>query len=477
MRIALPRSLFGKLLLAQVVNIVALAVILPIVVSHTLAATADEFARERLAQTAELVAGHAGEPPDALARIASDVAARHHGREVILFDASGNLLAGDPQHLSADGANLREGETERFVRHGHFETLTRLITGPQGQAYRVVILQDLSLPNEVVDNVVASFLARFAWVLPFALLASLGLSMLVIRRVTGDLRRAAAEADQIGLTRLDARIDRERLPSEARPLVNATNRALDRLEAGYHAQGEFIGNVAHELRTPLALLSLHVEQIPPGPERNLLQADIQKANHVVRQLMQLVAIDRLHPEHGPIDAVALAREVVETMVPLVYRADHTIALEIPDGPPAPVLGVSALLEIALTNLIDNAIRHTPAGCAITVFVEADGALSVEDDGPGLAVDARETARRRFRRGDTARSDSAGLGLSIVERIMSICGGTLEVGAGERGGARMTLRLEQAPDRDEPVREARSSPGGSSHGLHGNTTASGGGLQE
>ena len=109
-----------------------------------------------------------------------------------------------------------------------------------------------------------------------------------------------------------------------------------------------------------------------------------------------------------------------------------------------VQAVEELLRIALVNLIDNAVRHTPAGCAITVSVGPDGGVTVEDDGPGLAVDARDPAARRFRRNDTARSDSAGLGLSIVERIMAVCGGSLETGSAAAGGALLRLKFDALP---------------------------------
>ena len=107
-------------------------------------------------------------------------------------------------------------------------------------------------------------------------------------------------------------------------------------------------------------------------------------------------------------------------------------------------GVAELLLIAITNLIDNAVRHTPAGSSIVVSAAPDGSVTVEDDGPGLAVDARDPVARRFRRSDIARSDSAGLGLSIVERILGVCGGVLETGSSAGGGALLRLRLDATP---------------------------------
>lgn len=249
--------------------------------------------------------------------------------------------------------------------------------------------------------------------------------------------------------RIDVRLRPDDLPLEARPLVNATNRALDRLEAGYRFQGDFVGNVAHELRTPLALISLRTEGLEPSPERDLILLGVERANHVVLQLMELAAIDRHSPEIVGFDPCELVTDLVGTMAPLVFERDHVIAFVEPGVPPPFLLGVPGLIEIALTNLIDNAVRHTPPGCTVTVSVQDDGLIVVEDDGPGLAVDTHDGERRRYRREDTKRSDSAGLGMSIVQRIMTVCGGSLETGNGAAGGARCTIRLRSvqspAPD--------------------------------
>ncbi|WP_395337255.1 ATP-binding protein [Novosphingobium sp. BL-8H] len=435
-----PNSLFGKLLTAQIVNIVILAVALPVILSHTLAATANSFVAGRLSHTAALVASHADASQDELDRLTRAFPAQHTGRSFALFDADGNMIARSAPPLPPGVTAPARTAMQAFARQGRFDVLTRPIFRDGRLVGHVVVAQDRTVPDEIVDDVVDDFLRRFLWVLPVMLLASLALSLFVLRRVTGNFRRAASQADAIGLARLDARIDETRLPTEATPLVRATNRAIDRLEAGYHAQGEFVGNVAHELRTPLALLSLHTEQLTASPQRDQLQSDIEKANHVIRQLMELAAIDRLHPECAPLQSASVAREVVETMVPIVYRSGHSIALETPDVAPPPVQAVRELLVIALTNIIDNAVRHTPKGCAITVIVEPGGSLVVEDDGPGIEIETGTTGGRRFRRGDAARTDSAGLGLSIVERIMRVCGGGLEVGRAAGGGARIILRL-------------------------------------
>lgn len=434
--VRLPRSLFGKLLLGQVAIVVMVAVALPLLLSRMLSDTADSFVAARLErETAAFVRGSA---------LGDAQVPRRGDRFFALFDARGAVLLARPRALPFALADLPHGAARASTTIGRYDVLTRPVDLPGGGSGWVAVAQDRTHPGEIVDDVVRSFLRRFVWVIAAALLGSLLLSFIVLRHVTGTFRDAAADADAIGLPRLDGRIDEAGMPSEAIPLVHATNRALDRLEAGYRAQGEFVGNVAHELRTPLALISLRLEQLADSPERDQIGRAVDQANHVIRQLIDLAAIDRLHPQLVMLDPAALARDAVEAMVPIVYRAGHSIAFEAPDAPPCRVRGVAELLLIAITNLIDNAVRHTPAGSSILVSAAADGSVTVEDDGPGLAVDARDPVARRFRRGDTARSDSAGLGLSIVERILGVCGGTLETGRGVMGGALLRLRLDATP---------------------------------
>jgi signal transduction histidine kinase len=440
----LPRSLFGQVMLSQVLLMLIFATALPLVLSHLLHTTADRFVAERLMRDATAIA--AGREPwvhqdGAHGETSGAIYHGPHGRRYAVFDARGHVVRQGPRPLPLAFAAVRRDSSPAFSQFQRFDVLSMpAAAAADGSARWVVVAQDRTVPEEIVDDVVRSFVARFIWVVPVSLLASLLIGLAVVRRVTNNFRRAATAADAISLHRIDRRLDPDMLPSEAAPLVTATNRALDRLEAGYRFQGEFVGNVAHELRTPLALISLRAEGLDESPERDLIQIGVERANHVVRQLMELAAIDRHYPEMEPIDPCSLAQDVVSVMAPLVFRADHDIAFVAPDRAPPNVRGVPGLIQIALTNLIDNAIRHTPAGSTITVSVEQDGRIVVADDGPGLAVDAGDDSRHRYRREGTRRSDSAGLGLAIVERIMTACEGSLSVGNGPAGGARLSLTL-------------------------------------
>ena len=442
MKLRGPRSLFGQLVLSQILLMLAMGTIVPIVLAYVLDITADRFVSARLSRDAQAIAAGSETGPGGGGPSRTGPRSWARAHRFTVFDTNGAVIKQSLVPLPLRFSELPTGLEPAFFKRGQFDMLS-LPTRIDDKIRWIVVAQDRSVPEGIVDDVVTSFLARFVWIVPVSLLASLLIGLLVMRRVTSRFRRSAQQADAISLHRIDVRLRAEDLPLEAEPLVNATNRALDRLEAGYRFQGEFVGNVAHELRTPLALISLRTEGLDPSPERDLILLGVERANHVVRQLMELAAIDRHHPEVVSFDPCILVTELVGVMAPLVFERNHVIAFSEPDRPPPLLLGVPALIEIALSNLIDNAVRHTPAGCTVTVCVEADGLIVVEDDGPGLAIDARDGDNRRYRREDTARSDGAGLGLSIVQRIITVCEGSLDIGNSPSGGARCALRLRTA----------------------------------
>jgi signal transduction histidine kinase len=230
---------------------------------------------------------------------------------------------------------------------------------------------------------------------------------------------------------------------EARRLVAATNRALDRVEQGYRRQASFVASVAHELRTPLALVALRSDLFPEGPDKAALKRAVDQATHVVSQLMELAMIEGRTPSVDLVDLDLIARATVETTAPLVYRSGRTIEVQSSFELSSQVLGNDGLLRLALTNLIDNAVRHTPPGTRIVVGAMFDS-LFVCDDGSGIAVEDGDDITAQYRTAALRRTDSAGLGLSIVQRIMTAMGGRMTV-LPNAPGANIRLDLSTAGD--------------------------------
>ncbi|MBV8238853.1 MAG: hypothetical protein JO221_08790, partial [Sphingomonas sp.] len=186
MTFRLPRSLFGKLLAGQIVIVVVVAVALPLLLSHMLHDTADAFIAARLEREATGFAHGSGATDQPLPR-------EHGNRFFALFDAQGRALQARPAVLPFDLSDLPHGADRRFTTWGRYDVLTRPVALPAGGNGWVVVAQDRTHPEEIVDDVVRSFLRRFAWVIAAALLGSLLLSFIVLRHVTGMFRDAAAD--------------------------------------------------------------------------------------------------------------------------------------------------------------------------------------------------------------------------------------------------------------------------------------------
>ena len=179
------------------------------------------------------------------------------------------------------------------------------------------------------------------------------------------------------------------------------------------------------------------------PLRRSLEADIVNMTRTVNQVLDIAELEVLVVDvNSRADLQNVCSDAVAFMAPLVVDSDRTIALT---GTETPVWvhGHAEALFRAVRNLVENAIRHTPAGGAIEVDVTPDGAVRVLDEGPGVPHAERETIFKRFWRRDRARPESRGLGLAIVTRVATAHGGTISVDDRPGGGAVFTLRLRLA----------------------------------
>jgi two-component system OmpR family sensor kinase len=446
-----PRSLYGQIILAQSFVVIVIAAILTFGLSYLLHQTADDFVANHLRRDAHRVAmemaggGRPMLPPPPFAppfgppphgwRPGFDP--RHGGGHAFgILNAKGDLIASGGPPLPPEARTIPREWKETFFHRGRLNVLSMPVGWPKPKAW-VVVAQDDRNPDEMVNDVVASFLSRVVWLVPLTIISLLALTILVARQSTRAIARVSREADLIGPDRLDQRLTVDDLPAEARSLAGATNRALDRLENAYVSQSEFVSNVAHELRTPLALIALRAE-VADEPLKAQLLVGVQRAAHVIDQLLELASLENTGPAPMLIDLCETARNTVEHYVPIVLNSGRTIAFDAGADGSFEICLPTGIVEIALGNLIDNAIRHTPTATHIIVSVDAPGSLRVTDNGPGIAADQRSDARKRYWRADTSRSDSAGLGLAIVERIMSAHHGELIIAPSASGGASVTL---------------------------------------
>jgi signal transduction histidine kinase len=217
------------------------------------------------------------------------------------------------------------------------------------------------------------------------------------------------------------------LPAEVSPLVEELNRLLGRLAAAFASQRDFVADAAHELRSPLTALSLHlqlVDRARDDAERSAatarLRAAIDRATHLVSQMLTLA---RNEPEGVPVNAAptalaAIARDAAADVQPLAQQ--HRIRIELDTPQEVAVPGDAEALQILVRNLLDNAIRYSPEDSTVRVraFCSPGGqpVLEVQDQGPGIAPSDRPRAFARFYRAPDASEGGSGLGLAIVKAI-------------------------------------------------------------
>ncbi|MCC6072113.1 sensor histidine kinase [Massilia sp. GCM10020059] len=246
----------------------------------------------------------------------------------------------------------------------------------------------------------------------------------------------------------------EGVPYELSPVVSAFNDLLGKVEAGARAQHDFLANVAHQLRTPLAGMKLQLEWLG---QRHAGDADsvrsvglmLQSNERMIRQTNQLLALARAEPSRfekarlEPIDLSQLVAEVVQYFVEEAAKKQIDIGFDLQ---PALVAGDSFLLRDLVDNLVDNAVRYTPVGGTVTVRClrgpDGGGVLEVEDSGPGIPAHQRALVFQRFMRLDDSIPGS-GLGLAIVRDIAQAHGARIELADGA-GGAGVVVAVRFAP---------------------------------
>ncbi|MFG2001550.1 sensor histidine kinase [Spirillospora sp. NPDC048911] len=304
------------------------------------------------------------------------------------------------------------------------------------------------------DSELGQLLAAAGFALAFMAVVSLVLGWLVPGRFLRTLRTVTTSARQISATNLHERLDLPGPEDELKELGDTFDDLLARLERSFEFERRFVANASHELRTPLATMraSLDVAMAKPGPlhpQTVTLAGRIRhELDHVDRLLEGFLALARA--QHAPVaDESTLALGAVAAAA-IRHRADVIADLDLrvdqEPSPQARVRGSETLLSRLVENVIDNAVTHNRPGGWIRVRTAARGAgalLVVENGGPVLAQDDLAELTQPFRRLGADRTGSdrgSGLGLSIVDAIAEVHGGTLDLHALPDGGLRVTVTL-------------------------------------
>ncbi len=314
-----------------------------------------------------------------------------------------------------------------------------------GRHLLVQVVRRATDDQALIETVVADFFEDGGWLAGPFLLLLLVVSILTVRGTLKPLRDLSALAGTIGPQNTTIRLPLKNIPREVTPLVRAVNQALDRLEDGYRQQKEFTADAAHELRTPLAVLSAHIDILTDRQVAASLRRDLQGMTHLVEQLLRIARTETLvlaPDEHT--DLTELAQDAAAWLAPMAIAAKRMIEIDAPDDPVI-IHGQRDALFHALRNLLDNALRHTPPDTTITITVQNQPPrLMVRDHGPGVPLPWRGQIFQRFWRGERQGSGT-GLGLAIVQRTMRAHGGRVCVDDAPGGGALFTLTFPNPPE--------------------------------
>ncbi|WP_051442726.1 HAMP domain-containing sensor histidine kinase [Mesorhizobium sp. WSM3626] len=284
-------------------------------------------------------------------------------------------------------------------------------------------------------------------------LCAAALSWIIIAWSLRHLASASREAAIVGPANPGVRISMKRLPEEIRPLVVAVNGALDRLSQAYELERRFVADAAHELRTPLAVLSLRLQRakLDQNPDWPAIDSDVSSLHRLVEQLLDLARKDQVQLASIDLSRVNLsriAREAAASIIPLAEERHREIEVDLPNS--LPVRGRADDLRDMIRNLLDNALIHGSGKIRLIgeLANEPGGPeiwMTVSDEGKGVPDQLRDAVFERFRKADTE-SPGHGLGLAIVREVARTHGGSVRFLSGSPARIRVKLSVVKVEDR-------------------------------
>ena len=267
-------------------------------------------------------------------------------------------------------------------------------------------------------------------------------AFLSARFVTRSIERVTRLALAIDPRAPQASISLDEVPVELKPLASALNRALHEINTYIQRQRRFLGNAAHQLRTPLTLLRAKIEDVTEPALKAELVCDVRRLTSLVSAMLDLARLQDHAIEKRPIDLGALTRDVLADFSPSALDAGIELSLEQVPQDSVVVLGVEAAVRSALANLVGNALIHARGAARIVAHL-GRGSVSISDDGAGISPTSELKLIEPFQTGATAK-EGHGLGLSIIQEIMTAHAGTLTITSTPGRGTTVCLSFPEAP---------------------------------
>jgi two-component system OmpR family sensor kinase len=407
----------------------------------------DELARSALQRQLDRAAEdvqHSPGPSQLSAKLRADFQTHPQDYAFAVVDARGEQIeAMNPELLPADLQWLHRSESVDATVELDGRSLrisARAIDHPRG-AVRVIVVMAGDPAHWKLRALLDELATHVALPLVPVVLLLIGANAALVRRAMQPVTAAAAWARGLRPgAHNPAPPSHAAQPDEIRDLVDALARALQRLEGALSAERQRSAEAAHALRTPLAVLTARLDALPPGPTEDALRRDVRQLRRSVQQLLSVATAEAAAPGDELIDLADVAHAVVVALAPFAHAQGAALELQV-HAESAQVRADPASVELALTNLVENAVLH--GGGTVLVTVGPGPQLRVSDEGRGLPAGQEAAIFEPFRRGPDAAAGGAGLGLAIVRRAMASQEGAVSACNRAQGGAEFRLTFKPA----------------------------------
>jgi heavy metal sensor kinase len=374
-------------------------------------------------------------------------------------DGSVLYVSGPPSDQSFDPRGVpapKEGNAAEFARRENLGDGRHLLiaafraAAAQGGDYLV----EVGTSTEPVDRFARHLLLLLALGIPLVLAVAAAGGYILARRALKPVEQIALKAEMITQHNLSERLPITHTGDELERLSVALNHMITRLDDAFGNSKRFVADASHELRTPLTVIQGELENLAGDADisadlRDRIGSTLEEVERLGKIVQKLFALSRLdageaQEEWVRVDLASLARATSDQM--LLLAEDKKIRVTMDEGPPVHVMGDRARLKQVVVNLVDNAVKYTPAGGSVHIDVRrssGSAVLEVADTGIGIPPEAAPLVFERFFRVGRDRStqeDGAGLGLAIVKSICVAHGGRVEVESSVGSGSRFVVSL-------------------------------------
>jgi len=372
---------------------------------------------------------------------------------VRVIDERGQIVAESPRmrgvlpvEVFPKAISLTGQRPNTTLYHARNHKTFALVTAVAALGSQYMTLQ-LAQERSHDEKFAAHYSALLTSIVVFAIVTCAGVAFLVTRRVLRPLRDLAASIERTGATRLHERVPVDAWPEELQPLAVGFNKMLARLEDSFTRLSQFSADLAHELRTPIAILRGEAESVltkrrAPDEYREVIESSMEELQRLSAMIDNLLFLARAETTGSFKCSQFDGRAALEGICEFYEAVAQEQGVEISCQGEGAIHAEPVLFRRAMINLITNALRFTPAGGKITITLRRGDEMSevtVADTGCGISSKHVPHVFNRFFRGDAPRNaQGTGLGLSIVKSIMQIHDGTVAVQSEAGQGTVITL---------------------------------------